>query len=329
MITLFYDWIIKQTVSQYTAKDAVFTVLTEQGRNLKFIIIISITVLSVIVWFLIKYYSKRLDFVKTQMRKAAACDFNLPAKLDGNDEISAFYDDMKVMICNIKELITEIIEEQAEKELKNSRQKEIKYKMSACQINPHFLYNTLETIRMKARCNGEKEIEELVKMLAKIMRRNNQAEDKPVTLKSELELVEYYLKIQQYRFGERIDYNIDLMCDIEDFMIMPMIIQPVVEITFNHGLETKEGKGRIDIAVKRRDCLRINIIDNGVGIPQDKLIEIKTGLNDTNQTDYTSIGLKNVNQRIKLLYGEKYGISIESQVNLGTTVTIELPWDMK
>ena len=182
---------------------------------------------------------------------------------------------------------------------------------------------------MKARFNGQKEIEELVKMLAKIMRRNIQVGDNLVTLKSELELVEYYLKIQQYRFGERINFYIDLKCDIEDLKIMPLIIQPLVENAFVHGLETKEGKGEIRILVERNDRLRIHIIDNGVGMSKDKLKEIKESLDDSSRLDRNNIGLCNVNQRIKLLYGNEYGIYIDSQEDQGTTVVIELPEDMR
>jgi two-component system sensor histidine kinase YesM len=201
--------------------------------------------------------------------------------------------------------------------------------MLASQINPHFLYNTLETIRMKARCNGEIEIEELVKMLAKIMRRNIQVGDKLVTLKSELELVEYYLKIQQYRFGERINYEIDIRCNIEYQKIMPLIIQPVVENAFVHGLETKEGEGKIRIIVEKKDHLVIQVIDDGIGMSQEKLEEIKENLNDFRKLNRSNIGLNNVNQRINLLYGAGYGLEVDSEENKGTKVTIVLPEDIR
>lgn len=272
-------------------------------------------------------FSRKLNGFKVQMHKAAAGDFKL-SEIKGNDEIAELYKDLNTMINSLQHLITTIYEEQVQKEKLNSRQKEVEFKMLASQINPHFLYNTLETIRMKARCNGEKDIEELVKMLAKIMRRNIQAGDTLVTLKSELELVEYYLKIQQYRFGERISFHINLFCKVEDLKIMPLIIQPIVENAFIHGLEEKEGEGEIAIDVKMTDRLYIIIQDNGIGMSRETLEEIRNSLNDYSRLTRSSIGLNNVNQRIKLLYGDEYGLVIESEKNTGTRVTIHLPRDM-
>jgi two-component system sensor histidine kinase YesM len=275
------------------------------------------------------YFIKRLNEFKEQLHKAAAGDFMIATKSEETDEISELYDDLHIMMDSIQKLITTVYEEQMQKEKLNSRQKDVEFKMLASQINPHFLYNTLETIRMKARCNGETDIEELVKMLAKIMRRNIQVGDKLVTLKSELELVEYYLKIQQYRFGDRIHYQIDQRGNIEDLKIMPLIIQPVVENAFIHGLETKEGEGQIQIIVSNKDHLVIEVIDDGIGMSRDKLEEIKESLNDFKMLNRSNIGLSNVNQRIKLLYGEEYGISIKSEENKGTMVTIEIPEDIR
>ncbi|MDF2540237.1 MAG: Histidine kinase, gyrase and HSP90-like ATPase [Herbinix sp.] len=274
-------------------------------------------------------FVNRLNEFKERLHQAAAGDFQISEKILEHDEISELYEDLHIMIDSIQRLITAVYEEQVQKEKLNSRQKDVEFKMLASQINPHFLYNTLETIRMKARCNGEIEIEELVKMLAKIMRRNIQVGDKLVTLKSELELVEYYLKIQQYRFGERINYEIDIRCNIEYQKIMPLIIQPVVENAFVHGLETKEGEGKIRIIVEKKDHLVIQVIDDGIGMSQEKLEEIKENLNDFRKLNRSNIGLNNVNQRINLLYGAGYGLEVDSEENKGTKVTIVLPEDIR
>ena len=303
--------------------------MKEQNRTEFPIIFICILISMSVITIFTMYYRSRLNAFKIHMHKVADGDFNSIKKVNQYDVIGELYDDLNKLIESIQHLVATVYEEQVQKEKLNSRQKDVEFKMLASQINPHFLYNTLETIRMKARFNGQKEIEELVKMLAKIMRRNIQVGDNLVTLKSELELVEYYLKIQQYRFGERINFYIDLKCDIEDLKIMPLIIQPLVENAFVHGLETKEGKGEIRILVERNDRLRIHIIDNGVGMSKDKLKEIKESLDDSSRLDRNNIGLCNVNQRIKLLYGNEYGIYIDSQEDQGTTVVIELPEDMR
>jgi len=273
-------------------------------------------------------FSNRLSSFQDLMHKVVLGEYENLQVIDGFDEISEMYRDLNTMISSIQRLISKVYEEQMQKEKLYSRQKDVEFKMLASQINPHFLYNTLETIRMKARANKQTEIEELVKMLAKILRRNIQVGDKLVTLKSELELVDYYLKIQQYRFGERMSYNIDVRCNIDSLKIMPLIIQPIVENAFVHGLESKEGKGKIDVVVELKERLIIQVIDNGKGMTETKLNEIIKSFNDYNRLDSNHIGLSNVNQRIKLLYGDEYGLDIESTVGEGTTVRIELPKDI-
>lgn len=274
-------------------------------------------------------FSRKINCFKDQMHRAAKGRFDIAKQIGGHDEISELYDDLNIMINSINGLMGKIIEEQVQKEQLNSRQKDVEFKMLASQINPHFLYNTLETIRMKARSNQQYEIEELVKMLAKIMRRNIQVKDHLVTFRSELELVEYYLKIQSYRFGERIHYQMELRYDISDEKIMPLIIQPIVENAFVHGLEMKDGNGLLRIIVEKTDRCRIYVIDDGVGIEPEKLEEVLEGLNNFEKLDKTHIGLSNVNQRIKLLYGEEYGLIIQSKWMEGTTVIIELPRDIR
>jgi two-component system sensor histidine kinase YesM len=157
------------------------------------------------------------------------------------------------------------------------------------------------------------------------MRRNIEVGDKLVTLQSEIDLVEYYLKIQKYRFGDKITYGIEIRCDINKYKIMPLIIQPIVENAFVHGLESKEGSGEICILIEEQENLIIHVQDNGVGIEGAILYKIRENLSNDEELDRTSIGLSNVNQRIKLLYGERYGIIISSTKDIGTCVDIILP----
>ncbi|BCJ95873.1 hypothetical protein acsn021_34420 [Anaerocolumna cellulosilytica] len=296
-------------------------------RNLEgFVFIICSFVMSLtLIYFFSNQFSLRVKLFHKQMHKAANGNFNFPTKMEGKDEIGLLYDDLYTMIDSIQKLYAAIYEEKIQTEKINSRQKDVEFKMLASQINPHFLYNTLETIRMKARCNKEYEIEELVKMLAKIMRRNIEVGDKLVTLKSELELVEYYLKIQKYRFTDKIKFNIELFCDISKYKIMPLIIQPIVENAFVHGLEEKEATGEIYIYIEEQENLMIHVIDNGLGIPEYKLEQLREDMNNMDELHKSNIGLSNVHQRIKLLYGEHYGLTITSKEQVGTSVSILLP----
>lgn len=271
-------------------------------------------------------FSKRVNTFRQQMHKAAAGDFDIEKHLGGKDEIGMLYDDLNVMIQDIQKLMQNLVQEKVQKEKLNARQKEVQFKMLASQINPHFLYNTLETIRMKALVDKEPEIADLAKMLAKIMRRNIQISDRLVTLESEIQLIEYYLKIQYYRFSDRIHSEICIDDNVDQsVLVVPLIIQPLVENAFIHGLESKESQGELSIHIKQEDALIIMVKDNGCGISKDRLVEIQNLLNDMESLDQAHIGISNVNQRIRLRYGEEYGLKVDSIEGKGTLATVRMP----
>ena len=274
-------------------------------------------------------YSLRVEHFREQMQKAAEGNFQLEKKIGGNDEISQLYDYLNSMIHDIQKLLAEVYRERLHAEQLKTSQRDAELKMLTSQINPHFLYNTLETIRMKARVNRQYEIEELVKMLGKILRSSIRAGEKEVSVKSEVELVEYYLRIQQYRFGERIAYEISVEKELEDRMILPLILQPVVENAIIHGLEGRDQNGRIWICVERQTEKRmvISVSDNGKGMEKEKLAEIRRELKSRHFKG-EHIGICNVNQRIKLKYGEEYGVSVYSKPGEETRVEISLPLDL-
>mgnify|MGYP000765609588 FL=1 len=272
-------------------------------------------------------FARRVGRFREQMQKASEGNFELEEKLGGNDEISQLYDYLSVMIWRIQRLLAQVYQEKIHAERLKTSQKDAEFKMLTSQINPHFLYNTLETIRMKARINKQYEIEELVKMLGKILRSSIQAGSKDMTIREEVELAEYYLKIQQYRFGERIQYQIYVEEGIERQKILPLLIQPLVENCIIHGLEGSEDVGHIDICVKRSgQNVVITVTDDGAGICGEKIAEIRRELAG-NRTKGEHIGICNVNQRVRLRYGEKYGVTVESICGEYTRVEITLPGD--
>jgi len=271
--------------------------------------------------------SNRLNKFKNCMHRAANGNLEPIPPIGGKDEIAELADDLQAMIDGIQKLMTSLVRENVQKEKLHTRQREVEFKMLANQINPHFLYNTLETIRMTARVNGQPDIEELTKMLAKILRRNIQAGETLQTVESEMQLIEYYLKIQDYRFHDRISYHVE----IEDaerigkMKIMPLLIQPFVENSFGHGLEGMDADGRISITARADEYLWIVVSDNGHGMSSEQLEEIRESLKNLDELDRTHIGICNVHQRIRYRYGDEYGVSIESGEGKGTTVTIKIP----
>jgi len=281
----------------------------------------------IIIVYFSKGISSRINSLRREMHRVVNGDFYIREKIYGTDEIGQLYQDLKFMIESIRNLINQVYVQEIQEEKLKASQKEAEFKMLSSQINPHFLYNTLETIRMKAFCKGDREIADIVKKLGKIMRRNLEVSGKPVPLKSELELISNYLEIQSMRFEGMVNYEliIDEEINIKEYMILPLLLQPVVENAFVHGLEERKEKGTILIRLyKEISELIIQIEDNGIGIEEEKLKILNETLNKV-EDESKSIGMRNVNKRIKIHYGNEYGVKIESEFKVGTSVKIYLP----
>ncbi|WP_163192953.1 sensor histidine kinase [Clostridium thermarum] len=290
------------------------------------IMLVNLVLSIILITIFSKWFSERIILLRKEMHKVVTGEFNIEESIEGKDEIGELYEDLNKMMQSIKQLIHEVYEEKIQKEQLKNRQREAQFKMLASQINPHFLYNTLETIRMKAFVKGDHETAKIVKMLGKIMRRNLEVGDKPISLDSEVELVKNYLEIQRMRFGEKINYTINVDCDISNYFILPLLLQPIVENAFVHGLENKQGSGNIDLNIRaEKDNFIITVKDDGLGISPEKLEYLNKCLEDFTIGGKKSIGISNVNQRIKLYYGEEYGIKIRSRINEGTEVILILP----
>ncbi len=270
-------------------------------------------------------FSRRIQFLKDQMHSAAEGNFELAEDIKGTDEIYDLYVDLKKMVDSMQKLINDAYKAKIRSESFKLNQIEAEFKTLASQINPHFLYNTLETIRMKAYCNDDKETADLVKKLGKFMRRCLEVKDGMVTLESELEFTKSYLELQSARFGDRISYSI--YCEVSrNYKVLPLIIQPIVENAFAHGIESSKVNGKISINIRYKgDKVEISVSDNGQGMTPEKLGELMAKLKENDTSSGKSIGLTNVNKRIKMYHGEEYGLSIKTAINNGTTVIITLP----
>lgn len=294
------------------------------------IIIVALVLPGTILYFYIKHFSERVEILRERMHKASKEDYTISLALSGHDELADVYADLDVLIANIREKEAEMYQVELDaKELKNEQQ-EMEYKMLSSQINPHFLYNTLETIRMKAITAGNKEVANAVKLLGKSMRYvlENTATSK-TTLDKELEYVTTYLNIQKLRFEDRINYTVNVEDGLNpaEISILPLILQPIVENSILHGLEKVTENGQIDISVSsyEEDKLSICVSDNGQGLTPEELSDINEKLSTPGLKLSSSIGLYNIHERIRLFYGYDYGITIESTMGQGTSVNILIP----
>ena len=270
-------------------------------------------------------FSRRIQFLKDRMHSAAAGNFEMTEEIKGTDEIYDLYIDLKKMVDSMQELINDAYKAKIRSESFKLNQIEAEFKTLASQINPHFLYNTLETIRMKAYVNNDKETADLVKKLGKFMRRCLEVKDGMVTLESELEFTRSYLELQSARFGDRISYSI--YCEVSrDYKILPLIIQPIVENAFAHGIESAKSNGKITINIRYRgERVEISVSDNGQGMTPKRLGELLEKLKENDTSSGKSIGLTNVNKRIKMYHGDEYGLTVKTAVGSGTTIIIDLP----
>ena len=283
-------------------------------------------ILSVLIaYFFSSVFSRRIQFLKDRMHNVADGNFELTEEIKGTDEIFDLYEDLKKMVDSMQTLINDAYKAKIQSESFKLNQVEAEFKALASQINPHFLYNTLETIRMKAFVNNDKETADLVKKLGKFMRRCLEVKDGMVTLESELEFTKSYLELQSARFGDRVAYSI--YCEVDrQYKILPLIIQPIVENAFVHGVESTKANGKINIKVcYKGENVLIEVSDNGCGIEPDKLRLLLAKLEKNDTSSGKSIGLTNVNKRIKMYHGEQYGMSVETTLGRGTTIRLTIP----
>lgn len=262
------------------------------------------------------------------MGYAASGNYDYIKTFQGDDELSSTFSDLRSLIDNVKEQESRIYGAQIKEQELRNRQQQMELMLLVSQINPHFIYNALETIRMMALDYGAEDVSEATVLLGSTMRYVlENTETMSVPLSREIEYIENYLSFQKIRFGDRINYTLLLeegFCP-EQYQLLPLLLQPIVENSVIHGLEGIDENGEIEIHISRfsDEFLKIAIKDNGTGIPKDQLEKLKTNIENPGNFVSSGIGLHNINQRIKLFYGQDYGISISSAQ--GTLVTLLLP----
>lgn len=247
--------------------------------------------------------------------------------LDGKDEIGQLSRQFNSLVQRISQLMLEVEESNQQKRLVESRQNEIKFKMLASQINPHFLFNTLESIRMEAHIRGEEDLAQAVWQLSSLLRSSLEVGSGKIRLSEELAMVQCYLELQKFRYEDRLLYDIALAPGTGEIEIPPLILQPLVENSIFHGLDGKEeGPMLITIRTEARgdDEVFVEIEDDGAGIPQQKMEDLQNKLKEPEESG-GRIGLRNVHDRLRLTYGNDSGLSIESKEGEGTRITFSIP----
>lgn len=278
-------------------------------------------ILSFFAHLLSKKYVKPLETVALKIKKVGEGDFNTKLGEYRAEELQNISKTFNQMTDYINRLIGEVYETGL-----MAKQAEIQYLQA--QMQPHFLFNVLSMIEMKAAMNGDKDVQQLIFKLSKLYQGKIFKKNEPVIfLSEEMELAEFYLSIQNSRFGSKITYNISYDGKKEDFdsLLVPRLcIEPIVENAVCHGLEPKEENGHIEVRVAvKNEVLQICVEDDGIGFETEKMVE------ESQDKKHTHVGLWNTNQMIHTLYGKDYGLFVKSKVGEGTKVLVRLPINRK
>ena len=264
--------------------------------------------------------TRPIESLNAKMKTVQKGNFDIAAISDEEqypmDETGQMHRNFRIMIERINDLINENYRKQL-------AVKESEYKALQAQINPHFLYNTLESINWHAKISGQRHISQMVESLAYLMRNSINHKEPFVTLREEKNFVRHYVTIQKVRFEERLDFHMDIPEELEACIVPKLILQPIVENSIQYGLEQMIGVCRIRVSANMvNKNLQLEVADNGPGIEPDVIQQILAG---QYRTKGTGLGIRNIHDRIRLMFGEEHGIHIESEPGAGTRVIISVP----
>ena len=302
-----------------------------QLRNFCLLILAFVVAASILIaYFVTKSISQPVDQLISVMKKAGNGEWNARYPNSGNDEITILGDCFNEMAEKTGQLIeqvylSEIRRQQISLSLKNAQLDAL-----LMQINPHFLYNTLDIIRWEAmyEANGESRVTHMIEAFSRLCRMGIHAGSNTITLSEGIRHGETYLEVINFRHQYKIELEKDFSIDTEKVYVPPFMLQPLFENAVTHAFgDASKGcriilKGKID-----RDTLFLIVADNGKGISSEECEKLNARMMDSDafRNSSESIGMVNVNQRIRLFYGSKYGIHVKSQQDRGTEITITLP----
>jgi two-component system sensor histidine kinase YesM len=261
--------------------------------------------------------SRPIKQLQAQMKEVEKGNFDIRAEISSTNEIGKLARAFNIMVGRIKELMSQVVKEQEFK-----RKSELNALQA--QINPHFLYNTLDSIIWMAEGKKSEEVVLMVSALARLFRASIGKGEELIPLKVEIEHITNYLTIQKMRYNDKLDFRIEVDPTLLHYKTLKIILQPLVENALYHGIKNKSGIGEITITGQLKDGrIYLQVKDNGVGMDETALRSI------LERKDMVpggkGFGIYNVNERIKLYFGEIYALSFESEPGEGTTVTVCIP----
>lgn len=265
-----------------------------------------------------KAVTKPIQTLQNSMSKVVKGEFDTALVPEtAQNEIGDLTHSFNLMTQQIQSLIAQNTEEQRQK-------RKIELMALQSQINPHFLYNTLDSIIWMAEMGDSQDVVLMTAALAKLFRQSISNDEELVTIRQEIEHIRSYLTIQKMRYKDTLDYQIQMDDDILDYKIVKLTLQPLVENAIYHGIKFKEGIGTVHISGSMdEEYIMLVISDNGIGMTKEQLAHIFEPKSPSQKS--SGIGINNIQNRLHLYYGEQYGLEFESEEQIGTTVYIRIP----
>lgn len=301
----------------------------EEVRKSRWLVIVlacinSIIPTAMIVW-ITRSLHTRLGLILRHMKKVKIQNFDLIKQTETRDEIGQLTGEFNRMTEQIKNLINDVYVADIQKKSLELQRRQAQLHALQSQINPHFLFNALETIRMRSLMKQETETAKIIHQMAKIFR-NSLVWNKDMTsIREEVEFIHCFLEIQKYRFGERLTYHVHADEDVLDCMIPKLTFLPFVENASIHGIEPLKNGGNIDIQIRKEQAhIRFTLKDNGVGMDDQKLAQLQHYVESEPEMG-DRIGIPNVIYRLKLYYGNNFDIRLDSIPGIGTRVLLWIP----
>ncbi|MCX7841929.1 MAG: histidine kinase [Clostridia bacterium] len=267
------------------------------------------------------WFTKPLLELSRGIKSIGEGNLDYRIEIKRQDEFGRVASEFNRMAHLTKQMIEEI-------DIMHERKRQAELNVLISQLNPHFLYNTLNCIDVMVDISPKEDVHKVMRVLTELLKYGLDKNRFLTTLKEEFEYIKKYLYIQSVRYQDRFEFNVeDLLGEIGEIKVLKLIFQPIVENAIFHGLHPlKVRKGKLGICARRiDDILYITVKDNGIGMSQEMVNNLFKNESTNSKLDTTGIGIKNVHDRIRLYYGEKYGIKVESCQNEGTEVVLKMP----
>jgi len=311
------------------AENTPFWIVIFEYKELIWLILWNVAVPSLLIYFVGKSISGRLSLVAASMDKVKQEQFEVINHPEGEDEIGDLIRSYNLMVLKIRNLIEVVFKGKEEKQALELSKKQAELKAVQSQVNPHFLFNTLETIRMRSLLKGENETADIIGELAILFRKSMDWRSDYITIEEEMSFVEKYINIQKYRFGDKIKYYHYIMEECREYQVPKLAIGTFIENAFIHGIETSEKDGVISLTITQNsEHLFIEISDNGRGFPKEKLDAVRQMLKDADSRmlyEAESTGMLNAFLRLKMFCEGNISFEIDSELENGTDIMIQMP----